>query len=87
MSIFYSIGLQLIKAIKALHKLGYVHRDIKLENICIGWKKGQDLDNINLVLIDYGLARKFQLNQVVADEEIVDEKGGFSGNYMFAAKN
>ena len=32
------IGLQLIDRLEALHKIGYIHRDIKPDNLAIGLK-------------------------------------------------
>jgi len=46
---FYNIGLRLISIIKHLHDNGIVHRDIRIPNVLI--------DNENVYLIDFGLAR------------------------------
>jgi serine/threonine protein kinase len=51
------IGIELINRIEELHKLGYVHRDIKPKNIV--WLNFSDYESIlknNLILIDFGLA-------------------------------
>ena len=48
------IGIQLIERLKVLHSIGYIHNDIKLENIVIG-----GVDNSELYLIDYGLSSRF----------------------------
>jgi serine/threonine protein kinase len=48
------IGIQLIESIESIHSAGYVHADIKLDNIMV--------DNQNKVyLIDYGCAQKYEL--------------------------
>ena len=49
------IGIQLIEAAKSIHSCGYVHTDLKLDNIMI--------DRHNKVfIIDYGNAQKFLLS-------------------------
>lgn len=46
----------LIQGVRHIHKLDYVHRDIKPNNIVIG-----DLKNLESVkLVDFGLAIKYQ---------------------------
>mgnify|MGYP000462558045 CR=1 FL=1 len=48
------IGIQLIDGVKSIHSSGYVHTDLKLDNIMI--------DHQNKVfIIDYGNAQKFLL--------------------------
>lgn len=65
---------------RELHKAGYVHNDLKLENILIGHKDAE-----KLYLIDFGLAQSY-----------IDEEGKhlekqyvrkFSGNFLFASLN
>jgi serine/threonine protein kinase len=47
-------GLQLFEAIKGIHQLGYIHRDVKPHNFVTGRKeKGK------IYAIDFGLARKY----------------------------
>lgn len=47
---------QIIKAVIYLHRLGICHRDIKTENIMID-------SNFNAKLIDFGLAKRFNLEK------------------------
>lgn len=63
-----------------MHKLNFVHNDIKLENILVGHS-----DSNMLYLIDFGLASSY-----------LDERGvhiqkkqlfKFSGNFLFASLN
>lgn len=67
------IGLQVIDRIQALHGIGYVHRDIKPDNLAIGNK---DRNNI-IYLFDFGLAIK--------DEDSVPnyEKGKVIGTLAY----
>lgn len=72
--------IQLLERVEQLHSIGYVHNDIKLENIVIGAEKPS-----KIYLIDFGLSAKY-----------IDEKGqhvqkqyisNFSGNFFFASLN
>uniref|UniRef100_A0A0N4Z9R4 non-specific serine/threonine protein kinase n=1 Tax=Parastrongyloides trichosuri TaxID=131310 RepID=A0A0N4Z9R4_PARTI len=57
----YSIGcgirimIQCAEAINDFHSLGYIHRDLKPGNFCIGIKDKYR----NVYLLDFGMARKF----------------------------
>ena len=88
-NIVVSLGKQVIRSLKFLHSLGYVHGDIKPQNILfessgLGWKSQADSNSsYRFVLIDFGISRKF-----------VDEEGFllsnkkldvFRGNLEFAA--
>jgi vaccinia related kinase len=48
-----AIGIQLLERLEGLHQLGYVHGDLKTQNI-LCTNKGSS--NNQLFLIDYGLA-------------------------------
>ena len=50
------IGLQAIDRIEALHKIGYLHRDIKPDNFTIGLNEKSAL----VYLIDFGLSKKIE---------------------------
>ncbi|CAL2036758.1 unnamed protein product [Caenorhabditis brenneri] len=50
-------GLQTMKAIHDFHILGFLHRDIKPGNYCVGAGAKQDL----IYILDFGLARKYRL--------------------------
>jgi serine/threonine protein kinase len=73
--------------LEALHSLGYLHLDIKPDNILI---KG-DCANVNprsnlLYLIDFGISKSFYKKNT---KEHVEKKENvmFAGNLVFASKN
>ena len=76
------LGMQMINRIEYMHKRHYIHRDIKLENLCIG-----NEENTNtLYLIDYGLAKRFKDNKT--NQHIpYREKRQFVGNKRMASIN
>lgn len=51
------IGLQVLKALEALHSIGYLHCDIKLDNVC--GKFNTKTNKCDFSLIDFGFADKF----------------------------
>ena len=51
-----SMGIRLVNLLEALHDEGYIHCDIKLDNIMIGdQKKSRRLVN-KIFLIDFGIS-------------------------------
>ena len=48
------IGLQVIDRLEAFHKIGYLHRDVKPDNLVIGFEEKNKI----IYLIDFGLAKK-----------------------------
>jgi len=65
--------------------MGYIHMDIKPDNILIGTDNMKSLDSSLFYLIDFGISKKY-----------IDEEGNhikwrnnvpFSGNVLFAGKN
>ena len=79
-STVYLITAQLLDRLQTLHQIGYIHADLKLENICIGLK---DLHKI--YLIDFGLSKRWRNEdgQHIKFEHI----DRFSGNVKFASLN
>lgn len=69
-----------MERLRDLHKLGYVHNDLKLENILVGHK---DADLV--YLIDFGLTQTFLTDDGIHTEKEYVRK--FSGNFLFASLN
>ena len=46
------IGLQVIDRLEAMHKIGYLHRDVKPDNLAIGLSEKNKI----IYLFDFGLA-------------------------------
>jgi serine/threonine protein kinase len=49
------IGIEIVTLLENLHKVGFVHRDIKPNNFLTGYKE----DNDNLYVMDFGLSKQF----------------------------
>lgn len=77
----YAIGLQLLDLLERLHALGFVHNDLKLENLVVG-----NQDSNKIYLIDFGLAKSIINRQT---GEFIEQKQlyKFNGNFHFASIN
>ena len=71
--------------LQSFHDQGYIHCDIKPDNILIGdFKKNPRLMN-KIYLIDFGISQKYQdenLNHLPFKENV-----NFKGNVIFSSKN
>ena len=78
------IAMQMLNRIEYIHKRHYLHRDIKLDNICIG-----NEENTNtLYLIDFGLAKRFKDNKTNQHIPYRERKLlSFIGNERYASYN
>ena len=76
------LAMQMLNRIEYIHKRHYIHRDIKLENFCIG-----NEENTNTIyLIDYGLAKRFKDNKT--NQHIPYREGKlFIGTARYASIN
>ena len=76
----YCITLQVLDRLEALHSLGFVHNDLKLENIVVG-----SVDLNKIYLIDFGLAKCYK--QEDGSHVRQTQMYKFSGNSQFASIN
>lgn len=76
----YKLVVELIKRVRVLHGMGFVHNDIKLENLVVG-----HLDSDQLYLLDFGLSTSYRLQsgQHIPKTNLRQ----FSGNFLFASNN
>ncbi|KJH47159.1 hypothetical protein DICVIV_06747 [Dictyocaulus viviparus] len=51
------IGIQVIEALKFVHDLGFLHRDVKPSNMCVGIGEHRRI----IYLVDFGMTRQFRL--------------------------
>jgi len=72
-----------INALMTMHKIGYTHNDIKDNNIMI---KNIESDEVEVVLIDYGFAKKIIDTDGIHMKESI-EVDTFEGNMMYSSIN
>ncbi|CAI5441133.1 unnamed protein product [Caenorhabditis angaria] len=74
------ILLQAIGALRDLHEIGYVHRDVKPANMCFGInRKNRHV----LYLLDFGLIRRFKTE--TGERRRAREKAGFRGTNRYVS--
>ena len=66
---------QIVNGLKYIHSKRIIHRDLKLDNILVNFKKAEDKNNLNLLsseikIIDFGLAR------ILGPNELADTAAG-----------
>lgn len=82
------LGCEMVEALRAVHELGVLHRDVKPSNFVLAgrYHAGGDTASANrLFIIDFGLSRKF----VGLDGEIKPPRAnaGFRGTARYASVN
>ncbi|KAL7073890.1 hypothetical protein ACQ4LE_006198 [Meloidogyne hapla] len=76
------IGIQLMKAFRALHRVGFIHRDVKPNNIAVGHK----LTNV-IYLFDFGWARFIYRNMSATVLRQQRRRVEFRGTYRYCSLN
>jgi serine/threonine protein kinase len=72
------IGIQLLDNLKSLHECGFIHGDLKPDNILIGSKDRTSIESSKLVLIDFGVSKRWRIGD---EEHVKQEKTTvFTGN-------
>ncbi|VDK59975.1 unnamed protein product [Anisakis simplex] len=74
------IVIQAIAALRDIHQIGYIHRDIKPHNMCFGLSEAS---KHRLILVDYGLARRFRHSN--GRLRPLREQCGFRGTTLYAS--
>ena len=81
----YRIGIDLLYNIKMLHKKGYLHMDLKLDNI-VSLLEPKKIDNyyIHFTIIDFGLSFQFKYKngKYIEDDKWLKKR---CGNNYFAS--
>ena len=80
-----NLGYQMINRIEHLHKMGYVHRDIKPNNFLLGKFNRQCSDDL-VYIIDFGLSKNYICQETGKHYEISDNKR-FVGTPRYASLN
>ncbi|UYV62307.1 VRK1 [Cordylochernes scorpioides] len=82
-STVFSIGIKLLDILEYIHSFGYIHGDIKASNILIHPASNEE---IQIYLVDYGLATKFAVNGVHKEEK-EDKSRAHSGTTEFISRD
>jgi tau tubulin kinase len=85
MSTTIRLGIQMLECIEGIHKLGFVHRDVKPANFVTNLDCGELPGPVRIYIIDFGLARKY----ILANGEIRPPRSsaGFRGTVRYASIN
>ncbi|TPX39997.1 hypothetical protein SeMB42_g01618 [Synchytrium endobioticum] len=74
---------QMLRAVQALHEIGFLHRDIKPGNFCLGPTETEPTESSKCYMIDFGLSRRF-MNSTGRVRE-ARHKVGFRGTARYAS--
>ena len=77
--------MQLIDRFKVLHELGYVHLDLKPENITLQTDNLLRPESSIICLIDFGISRRY-LNNDGSHKKFTTDVA-YRGNLMFTSPN
>lgn len=77
------IGMRLLYIYERVHLAGYTYNDLKLDNILVGSKDGDNLHEIRLT--DFGFAEKYIDREGLHKPQ--DDSTVFRGNMIFATQN
>ena len=75
--------MQLIERLQIMHSKGFLHRDLKPDNILIGSQNLYSENSSVIYLIDFGISKKIK----ITEEKEPKKSTKFKGNIIFASKN
>ena len=75
------IGIELTQTIQEFHNIGYLHLDIKPDNVLIGSEENQG----KLCLIDYGISEKW--SDANKKHRVARKRQSIFGNINYMSKN
>lgn len=79
------IGIQLCDRLEVLHNHGYLHADLKPDNVLIASTNRLRVESSQMILIDFGIAKSWK--DTFGRHIPFRERVPFSGNLLFASKN
>mmetsp|Transcript_20390 Transcript_20390/g.19369 ORF Transcript_20390/g.19369 Transcript_20390/m.19369 type:complete len:109 (+) Transcript_20390:396-722(+) len=74
------LGIELIERLKVFHSIGYIHGDLKPQNILLSKNLRQDS---NIYLIDFGVSQKYRLQN--GSHIQIDLNEGYRGTIPFSS--
>jgi serine/threonine protein kinase len=80
-----TIGVQMLDRLEKFHDEGFIHCDIKPDNILIGNYTNDNKAMNVLYLIDYGISQKYLSDSGKHHE--MKHRVAFKGNVIFSSKN
>ena len=79
----YNIALKVLDSLEYIHSKGYVHNDIKAQNLLLGYGRTKEND---LYLVDFGLASKYHRNGVHLQYK-PDERKAHDGTIEYTSRD
>ncbi|CAD5230913.1 unnamed protein product [Bursaphelenchus okinawaensis] len=73
--------IQMVSALNAVHHIGYLHRDVKPSNMCVG--HGDVRARRNVFLVDFGMTRKYMNEAGTRRKE--RQYAGFRGTLRYVS--
>ena len=80
-----TLGIHVLNLIERIHSIGYIHCDIKPDNIMIGDHEWDPKERNKIYLIDFGISIRY-LNEN-GEHLPMKKKVPFKGNIIFSSKH